>query len=326
MRAHLYLGDDGPRRLAAFEQAVKDWRSQISAMDFDVFDVADPAQVMRAAGALRMPPLDGPARLAVWKNLHALSKPSPAVQAELEEAIPNAHPDVVLIAEGATGAAVKGRPITLVTPIRPLGVAIAKAEIHGFSKPPWWSQEEQQKLVVAMAKEAGVALPADLAVEMLQMVGTDTGRIGAALAQLALLGEPVTKRVLRSLLVADHADLESFHLLAVRGKVREALRLIPQFEVSGMKPAEAIIRLQNLAMRTMAVAGTKAKDDAAVAVISGIPEKQLYFRRKEWGRLKPARCEAALSAATDLAADLGQGRKLNLAVLLRTYLALSCGA
>lgn len=322
MKLILYLGDDGPRRRAAFEQAVKGWRSQVSVLDCDVFDLSDPSAVMRAAGTVRMPPLAGAARLVVWKNLQALAKPTPTIRAELEECLPQAHPDVLLLAEGDSGPTAKGRPVTLAVPIRPLAVLISQAEIQAFSKPPWWAREEQQQLVVTMAKEAGLTLPLDLAAELLQMVGADTGRIGMALTQLAQLGEPVTKRALRQLLVADHTDLDAFHLLAVRGKVREAMRLIPQFVVAGMKPAEAVIRLQTLALKTMAVAHTKAKDDAAVSTVIGVQQKQLYFRRKEWALLKPAKAEAALAAAVDLANQLEQGRKLSLEVTLRTYLAL----
>jgi len=326
MKAHLFLGDDGPRRRAAFEQAVKDWQSQVSALDFDSYDLSDPQQAMRSASTVRMPPLDGAARVVVWKNMQALSKPSLELRAELEEAIPQAHPDVVLIAEGNSGPAAKGRPASLAVPIRPVASMIAGAEIQSFSAPPWWAKDDQQALVLQMAKEAGVKLPSALAGELLQMVGADTGRIGAAMAQLALVGEPPTKRLLRSLLVADHADLEAFHLLAIKGKTREALVLIPQFEAAQLKPAEAIIRLQNLALRTLAVSHSRAKDDAAVAIISGIPEKQLYFRRKDWSLLKKSKAEAALGAALELAGQLSAGRKLPLSVLLRTYLALSRAA
>ena len=326
MKAHLFLGDDGPRRRAAFERCVREWRSQVSALDFDSYDLSDPQQAMRAASVIRMPPLDGAARVVVWKNMQALTKPSLELRAELEESIPQAHPDVVLIAEGNSGPAAKGRPASLAVPIRPVASAIAGAEIQSFSAPPWWAKDDQQALVMAMAKEAGVKLPPELAGELLQMVGADTGRIGAAMAQLALVGEPPSKRLLRSLLVADHADLEAFHLLALKGKTREALRLIPQFEAAQLKPAEAIIRLQNLALRTLAVSHSRAKDDAAVAIVSGIPEKQLYFRRKDWSLLKKSKAEAALGAALELAGQLSAGRKLPLPVLLRTYLALSRAA
>lgn len=326
MRCHLYLGDDGPRRRVAFEKAVADWRSQVSPLDFDSYDLSDPIQAMRSASAIRMPPLASPARVVVWKNLQALTKPSLELRAELEEAIPNAHPDVVLIAEGDSGPSAKGRPVSIAIPIRPLATAIAAAETQSFSAPPWWAKEEQQKLVLQMAKDAGVELTADLAGEVLQMVGADTGRIGAALAQVALVREPVSKRLLRSLLVADHADLEAFHLLAIKGKTREALKLIPQFEVAQLKPAEAIIRLQNLALRTLVVSHSRAKDDATVASVTGIPAKQLYFRRKEWSLLKKSKTEAALAAATELAGQLSAGRKLPLPVVLRTYLALSRAA
>ena len=180
----------------------------------------------------------------------------------------------------------------------------------------------RRKVVLAMAADAGVKLTDELAAEMLLLVGNDSGRIGAALGQMALLKEPITKKLLRSLLEGDHADLDAFHQLAVTGKTREALRLIPQFEVAGMKPAEVVIRLQNLALRTLAVVSTKARDDAATSVVSGISERQLYFRRKEWARIKPAKAEAALVAATDLARQLSSGRKLPLPVVLRTYLSL----
>lgn len=326
MRMTLFLGDDGPRRRVAFEQAVKDWQSQVSVLDFDSYDLADPQQAMRSASTVRMPPLDGAARVVVWKNMQALSKPSLELRAEMEESIPQAHPDVVLIAEGNSGPAAKGRPASLAVPIRPVASAIAGAEIQSFNAPPWWAKDDQQALVMAMAKDAGVKLPPELAGELLQMVGADTGRIGAALTQLALVGEPPSKRLLRSLLVADHADLEAFHLLALKGKTREALRLIPQFEAAQLKPAEAIIRLQNLALRTLAVSHSRAKDDAAVAIVSGIPEKQLYFRRKDWSLLKKSKAEAALGAALELAGQLSAGRKLPLPVLLRTYLALSRAA
>lgn len=326
MKAHLFLGDDVPRRRAAFEQEVRSWRGQISPMDFDQYDMADPQQAMRAASVVRMPPLDGPARVVVWKNLQALTKPTLEIRAELEESIPQAHPDVVLIAEGDSGPTAKGRPASIAVPIRPVATLIAGADIQAFSAPPWWAKEEQQKVVLEMATEAGVELTTDLVAELLQMVGADTGRIGAALTQLSLLEGPVTKRVLRQLLVADHADLEAFHLLALKGKTREALRLIPQFEAAQLKAPEAIIRLQNLALRTLAVSHTRAKDDAAVAAVSGIPEKQLYFRRKEWSLLKKSKAEAALSAAVELAGQLSAGRKLPLPVVLRTYLALSRAA
>ena len=323
MKLTLFLGDDSARRLAAFELAAKEWRSEVSPMDFDVFDLADPQQAMRAAGAVRMPPLDGPARVVIWKNLQALGKPSQAIKAEFEECIPQAHPDVLVIAEAKTGAATKGKAATLSSPIRPLAAVIAKAETKGFSKPAWWDNPGQQTMVIAMAKEVGVSISADLAGQVLQMVGADTGRISAAFEQLAQLGEPASKRLLRSLLEADQADLEAFHLLAVQGKTREALQLIPQFETAGLKPAEAIIKLQNLAIKTLAVSSTRAKDDASVSTVAGIPERQLYFRRKEWARIKASKAEAALAAATDLAGQLSTGRRLALPVLLRTYLALS---
>ena len=326
MKASLFLGDDGPRRQAAFEKAVAELKKRAGVLDFDVYDLADPAQAMRSASTLRMPPLAGDVRVVVWRNLQALTKPSLEIKAELEEALPNAHPGVVLIAEGDSGPVAKGRPATIAIPIRPMAAVIAKAEIEAFSAPPWWDTPAQQQVVLEIAKEAGVALPVDLAGEVLQMVGADTGRIAGAMAQIALLGEAPSKRLLRQLLMSDHADLEAFHLLALRGKTREALALIPQFEAARVKPAEAVIRLQNLALRTLAVSHSRAKDDALVATATGIPTKQLYFRRKEWALLKKSKTEAALAAALELAGQLSAGRKLPLPVVLRTYLALSRAA
>ena len=322
MKVFLFLGNDGPRRRAGFEAAVAEWRTKVSVMDFDCFDLKEPGQALAAFGALRLGPLDGKQRLVVWKNAHVLTKPTHAMTCEADECVPHTHPDVVLLAEGETGAAIKGKKATLTIPIQPLARLFSTAKTKEFSAAPWWSKDEQKKVVLAMAADAGVKLTDDLAAEMLLLVGNDSGRIGAALGQMALLKEPITKKLLRSLLEGDHADLDAFHQLAVTGKTREALRLIPQFEVAGMKPAEVVIRLQNLALRTLAVVSTKARDDAATSVVSGISERQLYFRRKEWARIKPAKAEAALVAATDLARQLSSGRKLPLPVVLRTYLSL----
>ena len=78
MKVFLFLGNDGPRRRAGFEAAVADWRTKVSVMDFDSFDLKEPGQALAALGC---PCVSGrwmaSRRLVVWKNAHVLHQANP---------------------------------------------------------------------------------------------------------------------------------------------------------------------------------------------------------------------------------------------------------
>lgn len=323
MKSQFFFGSDGPRRIAALEAAVAEARKEVSPLDVDVFDLKDSTRVGQAISAIRLPPLVGDRRVVVWKGLNAFAKPSKSVQAELEESIPQAHPQVLLIAEAETSAVVKNRAATLPVTAKPLQNLLSRSKPEVFDAPPWWSENGWVDLARAMAREHQIKASEEVVQEVLTMVGKDSGRLSASFEAMARLDGPLTKARVRQLVDGDAGDLQAFHLAVLTGERRKALRMVPLLERGGLKPAEAVIRLQNLALKTLAVSSIRARSDAQVSTITGISGKQLYFRRKEWSRLKPARCAAALATATDLASQLSQGRPLPLATVLRNYLAIS---
>ena len=325
----LFLGDDEHRRGRALRKRQAEWEAEVDPLDVEVFDLRVPEHVARAITAVRIGPLLSAARVVVWRGLEvALAADGPR-QAQLEAAIPAAHRDVVLLAEGHTPPTkVKGKLQTLlVTACRPLEKALRDAPRQCFNLPAPWDRKGQVELVLAVAAEEGVVLGRDKAEALLDQVGADSARLQSEMVKLAALaaaGQPLTAGTLRRAVHGDKADLAALHRAVVAGDGPRAMVLADQAVAAGIKAGECASVLQREAMATLLVKCTTANDDTMVAGWLGCSPGMLYHRRREWAGMSRKRCEAAMEAALALAEVVTSNRPITVRQLLLRY-ALTAG-
>jgi len=321
MIVELFLGSDGFRRGQALAARVADWLPEVDPIDFEEFDLRSPAQVGQAVTALRIGPLLGPARLVVWKGLEVLLKASGPLLGQLEEALPAAHPDLVLLAEGETKSTGK-KAAGMVAGCRPMQLLVEGATTKTFDRPAPWDRPGQVDVVLELAAQAGLAVGRDRADELVDRLGTDSARLWMELQKLAVLeaqGQPITSGLIRRATQGDHADLGALHRAVVRGEGRKALALAEQVVAAGTKPAECVMALQREALATMLVAHTSGKDNEVVADWLRCSPGMLFHRRKEWAGIKKARAAEALAVVLQLAEVVEGGRPLSVRQLLQRY-------
>ena len=308
-----------------------EWEAEVDPLDVEVFDLRVPEQVARAITAVRIGPLLSAARVVVWRGLEVALAADGQRQAQLEAAIPAAHHDVVLLAEGHTPPTkVKGKLQTLlVTACRPLEKALRDAPRQCFNVPAPWDRKAQVELVKEIAAEEGLPYlcgdgPAEA---LLDQVGADSARLQSEMVKLAALaaaGQPLTKGTLRRAVHGDKADLAALHRAVVAGDGPRAMVLADQAVAAGIKAGECASVLQREAMATLLVKCTTASDDTMVAGWLGCSPGMLYHRRREWAGMSRKRCEAAMEAALAMAEVVTSNRPITVRQLLLRY-ALTAG-